>query len=180
MRETMCACYRLVLRPGLKAALILTALLVGRVQADAQEIVLLVRHAERADGGMPPAGMTSPADPDLSAEGKARAERLAAMLAEAGITRIIVTEFRRTLQTAEPTARRLKITPERVTAADATGLAARLGSYKDDVVLVVGHSNSVPATIAAMGGPKVVIDDTDYGNLFIYVPATKTLTTLRF
>ena len=124
--------------------------------------------------------MTGPADPDLSAEGRARADRLSALLADAGITKIIVTEFRRTVQTAEPLAKRLGVVPERLTAADAAGLATRLAASRDDIVLIVGHSNTVPAAIAALGGPKVTIEETDYSNLFLYIPATKVLTRLRY
>jgi broad specificity phosphatase PhoE len=148
--------------------------------ADAQRLVLLVRHAERADGGAPPKRMTGAADPELSAEGRARAERLAAILADAGITKIIVSEFRRTAQTAEPLAKRLGITSERVPSADTQGMTARLAASSDDVVLIVGHSNTVPAIVAALGGPKVTIAETDYGSVFVYVPATRTLSRLRY
>jgi len=150
------------------------------MEAEAQRLVLLVRHAERADGGTPPAGMQGPADPDLSAEGHARAGRLAAMLADAGITRIFVTEFRRTAQTAAPLATQLALAPDRIAAADIKAINARLAAAKDDVVLIVGHSNSIPSILAAAGGPKITIAESDYGNLFIFVPATKTLTTLRY
>jgi broad specificity phosphatase PhoE len=148
--------------------------------ADAQQLVLLVRHAERADGGMPPAGMSTPADPDLSAEGRARAERLADMLAQAGVTRIVVSEFRRTQQTAAPLAARLGLTPERASSKDTPGLAKQLSASKNGVVLVIGHNTTVPAVIAALGGPAVTIADTDYANLFVFVPATRSLTTLRY
>ena len=162
------------------AAIALGALTGGAMPADAQRLVYFVRHAERADGGAPPAGMTAPADPDLSAEGRARADRLASMLADAGITRVVVTEFRLTVQTAEPLLKRLGLSPERVTAADAAALASQLATYRDDVVLVVGHSNSVPNTIAAMGGPKVTVADNEYSSFFVYVPATRTLSRLRY
>jgi broad specificity phosphatase PhoE len=165
---------------GWEIVLSVTAILALPVDATAQKLVVFVRHAERADGGAPAAGMTAPADPDLSAEGKARADRLSAMLADAGISRIVVTEFRRTAQTADPLARRLGLTPDRVTAADTAGAAARLKTYVNDIVLVVGHSNGTPALIAAMGGPKVAIDDADYGNIFVYVPATQALLRLRY
>jgi phosphohistidine phosphatase SixA len=148
--------------------------------ADAQRLVLLVRHAERADGGVVPAGMTAPADPDLSAEGRVRADRLAEMLAQAGVTRIVVSEFRRTHQTAAPLAARLGLTPERSSSKDVPGLVTQLATYKDDVVLIIGHNTTVPAVIAGLGGPKVVIPDTDYANLFVFVPATRALTTLRY
>ena len=124
--------------------------LLAPASADAQRLVLLVRHAERADGGVPPAGMTAPADPDLSAEGRARAERLAGMLAEAGITKIVVTEFRRTQQTAAPLAARLGLTPERASSKDVPGLVKQLGTYTNDVVFVIGHNTTVPAVIAVV------------------------------
>ena len=159
-------------------ALLILGAMPSLVQA--QRLVFLVRHAERADGGAPPAGMTAPADPDLSAEGRARAERLAEMLAQAGITKIFVTEFQRTHQMAAPLAARLGLTPERSLSKDVPGLVKQLATYKDDVVLMIGHNTSVPAVIAELGGPKVAIPDTDYGNLFMFVPATRTLTRLRY
>jgi broad specificity phosphatase PhoE len=160
------------------AALLYLALV--PVPAEAQRLVLAVRHAERADGGVPPAGMAAPADPDLSAEGRARADRLAEMLAHAGITRIVVSEFRRTQQTAAPLAARLGLTPERASSRDVPGLLKQLTMHRDDVVLVIGHNTTVPAVIAGLGGPKVVIPDTDYANLFLFVPATRAFTTLRY
>jgi hypothetical protein len=47
-------------------------------------------------------------------------------------------------------------------------------------VLVIGHSNTLPIVIKALGGPDVTIPDREYDNLFIFVPATKTLTRVRF
>jgi broad specificity phosphatase PhoE len=158
------------------------AVTLASTDAEAQRLVLLVRHAERADGGAPPAtSMTAPADPDLSPEGRARAERLAVMLADAGVTEIVVTEFRRTQQTAAPLAAKLGLTPKTATAADVSGLAARLtASSRDELVLVVGHTSSVPALITALGGPKTTIAEADYGSLFVFAPATKALTRLRY
>ena len=98
------------------------------------------------------------------------------MLSQAGITKIFVSEFQRTHQMAAPLAARLSLTPERSLSKDVPGLVKQLATYKDDVVLVVGHNTSVPAVIAEFGGPKVAIPDTDYGNLFMFVPATRTLT----
>ncbi len=150
-------------------------LLVGApVDAEAQRLVLLVRHAERADGGVPSPKMQGPADPDLSAEGRARADRLAALLGEARITRIFVTEFRRTAQTAEPLAKRLSLSSERIPSADVKSLTVRLAAAPDDIVLIVGHSNTLPQIVTALGGPPLKIAESDYGNLFLLVPATRT------
>ncbi len=169
-----------VIRSAWLLLLALACVLAVPMEAEAQRLVLLVRHAERADGGTPPAGMQGPADPDLSAEGHARAARLAAMLADAGITRIFVTEFRRTAQTAAPLAKHLALAPDRIAAADIKTLNARLAAAKDDVVLIVGHSNSIPSILAAAGGPKITIAESDYGNLVMFGPATKTLTKVRY
>jgi phosphohistidine phosphatase SixA len=136
----------------------------------AQSAVFLVRHAERADAGAGASSATSGmmgADPDLSEAGRARAEKLAAMLKDARITAIYVTEYRRTRQTAEPLARQLGIDVTVVPSRDSKTLIEKVKSASGHV-LVVGHSNTVPATIAALGvEDSVTIGENDYDNLFI-------------
>jgi broad specificity phosphatase PhoE len=136
------------------------------VVPSAAQSVILVRHAERADmaaGGAP----TMAADPNLSREGLARAERLAAMLRSAEIRAIFVTQFRRTQQTAAPLAAALGLTPVVIQADDQAALVAQLRAVKGHA-LVVGHSNTVPAVTAALSGtPAVPIADDDFGNLWI-------------
>lgn len=148
--------------------------------ATAQGVVFFVRHAERADsGGM--AATTMATDPDLSAAGKNRAESLAAMLRDAGIKAIYTTEYKRTQQTAAPLARQLGIQPTVVPARDMKALIEKLKAG-DANVLVVGHSNTVGETIAAMGVTEPVkLGDTDYDNLFIVTRGDKpTLLRLHF
>ena len=130
----------------------------------AQSTVFVVRHAERADAGMTAA---AGADPDLSDVGRARAESLAAMLKDARITHIFVTEFKRTRQTAEPLATRLELEPTVVTSKSTPGVAERVKSAKGNV-LVVGHSNTVPEILEALGVEEaVVLTDTEFDNLFV-------------
>ena len=62
-------------------------------------------HVEDADG---------PADPDLSAVGRAQAERTADFLAGSGVDHIVASPMRRAAQTAAPLAARLGLTPETV------------------------------------------------------------------
>lgn len=142
----------------------------------AQRMVILTRHAERADG----AATMGSSDPLLSAPGQARAEKIAAMLVDANIAAIFTTEYRRTKDTAGPLASAIKVTPEVVVAAKLSALIDRIQSHADDTVFVVGHSNTVPMVIKALGGPDVTIADDEYDNLFFYVPATKTLTRIRY
>ena len=83
-------------------------------------------------------------------------------------------------QRAAPLAARLKLTPEVVAASKAADIIAKIQAHADDIVFVVGHSNTVPAIIKALGGPELTIGDNEYDNLFIYVPATKALTRIRY
>jgi broad specificity phosphatase PhoE len=130
-------------------------------------LVIVVRHAEKA---------TEPKDdPPLTAAGQERAKALAATLAESGVTTILTTQWRRTKETAQPLATALGLTPEVVATDSAKGVevhadevAQAVGRHPGGVILIVGHSNTVPAIIAALGGPKVEpLADTAYDNLFL-------------
>jgi phosphohistidine phosphatase SixA len=127
--------------------------------------IFLVRHAERADAGSTPA-----TDPSLSDIGRARATSLATLLKDAGITAIIVTEFKRTGETAAPLAQALAITPTVIASKDLAGLISKLKTIAGNV-LVVGHSNTLPAVLQGLGLTSPVIGDEDFDNLFILTPA---------
>ncbi|HEX9773763.1 MAG TPA: phosphoglycerate mutase family protein [Steroidobacteraceae bacterium] len=159
------------------AAGAMTAVVPAAVSA--QQLVYLVRHAERADGGSMSAAAET--DPLLSEVGKAAADRLAAMLAESGITAIFATEYRRTQDTGRPLASRLGLTVQTNPARDIAGLVARLrADHANGIVLVIGHSNSVPGVIKALGGPELTMADDEYGTLFVFVSATGALSRIRF
>lgn len=141
-------------------------LLLFCASAASAQTVFLVRHAERADAGMAAASMSG-ADPDLSGAGMARAEALAATLKDAGIRAIFTTEYKRTQQTAMPLARQLGIPPTVVTSKDPEGLVRRLKSAAGNV-LVVGHSNTVPEILKALGvHDRITIEETAFDNLFV-------------
>lgn len=142
------------------------------VSLSSQGTVFVVRHAERADSGTMK-GTTMAADPDLSDAGRARAQSLAAMLKDAGIKAIYTTEYKRTRQTAEPVARALGLEATVVPARDMKSLIEKLKGAGAPA-LVVGHSNTVGETIAALGVTETVaIDDADYDNLFIVTPGAR-------
>jgi broad specificity phosphatase PhoE len=164
------------------AAVTSLALLMAPAVVEAQKLVIVVRHAERADGGAGTAPMTgAPADPLLSAAGEARAGKLATMLEASGITAIFATEFRRTQDTAKPLAGKLGLTTQIVKAADTAALLDRLKTaHANDIVLVVGHSNTMPGIISGLTGARVTIADSQYDDLFVLVPATRTITRLRY
>jgi broad specificity phosphatase PhoE len=160
----------------MKRTLAFLALLLLPAVALAQPVVFVVRHAERADAGM--AAATK--DPDLSEIGRARAQSLAALLKDARVTGIYVSEFKRTRQTAEPLAALNKIEPVVLGEKDLAQLAARLKAGGN--VLIVGHSNTVPAILKALGVTEpVTIGDAEFDNLFVVTGgAAPSLVRLRY
>lgn len=147
-----------LLRPILLSAGLLVSGLVW-----AQPTVILVRHGEKLD---------SSRDPVLSAAGEARAQRLAQMLAASGIRAIYTTEYRRTVMLAAPLAKQMAIPSVVVPGAEQDALLKRIAAHKsNETVLVVGHSNTVPALLKALGHPEEVkIDESEFDNLFVLVP----------
>jgi len=150
--------------------------------AAAQQTVIFVRHAERADGGAGAPSMDgAPADPSLSTAGDARAAKLATTLADAGIKGIYTSEFKRTKETAAPLASKLGLQVEVVPSKDYAALAAKVRTgHARDTVLVIGHSNTIPDAIKVFGGPDMKIADDDYTGIYILTPATGTLTVIRY
>jgi broad specificity phosphatase PhoE len=154
--------------------LVLGAMVLAARPASAQQVVFVVRHAERADGGAPASAAPSAPgmmanDPPLSAAGEQRAAKLASTLASAGIRHIFTTEYRRTKQTAAPFAEALKITPTVAPARDSDALIAQVLAAQGGV-LIVGHSNTVPELLKKLGvADAVTIGDNDYDNLFIVI-----------
>jgi len=151
--------------------------------SSAQQTVIVIRHAERADGGAGAnAGMTDkPADPPLSAVGEARAAKLAAMLAETGVNAIFTTEFKRTQDTAKPLAAKLGLKSVTVSAKDTEGLIARIQKdHAKDVVLIVGHSNTVPDIVKAFTGKVIIMKDEEYDAMFVLTPIAASMALIRW
>lgn len=149
----------------LRPLVLLAALcMAGPLAAQQKTTVILVRHAEKAaEGG---------SDPALSEAGRARALALAAELADDSVDAILVTPYVRTGQTAAPIAAALRATPHTIPvqgggAAHLAAVREAIAQHAGQTVLVVGHSNTVPALVAALGGPQgIVIEEAEYGNLF--------------
>ena len=134
--------------------------------------VFLVRHAEKAD--------VPGSDPPLSERGRARAEALARLLQSAGVKAVFTSQFQRTQLTAEPLAKRLGVSsavvplavktsnPREVTEESIRELTKRVEAHAGGAVLIVGHSNSVPDVIRALGGDAVPkIDESSFDDLFV-------------
>ena len=159
--------------PGLTAvaAALLGAAVLFPAEALAQKAVFVVRHAEKESEANE---KTVP----LSKAGAEHAARLAALLKNAGVTAIYATDTVRARQTGEPLAGMLKLTIKTYDTRDPKGtmtaqplLDLLKANEKDGVVLVVGHSNTVPDVVTALGARETVkIGTDDYGEVFLVVP----------
>lgn len=153
--------------PVIRAAVLTLVCLVRAPLVDAQQAVILVRHAEKADQSK---------DPSLSEAGRTRARALAALLVRSGVTAIYATQYQRTVQTAQPLADALRLDVQTVPADDGATLVEFLKArHPTGVVVVVGHSNTVPTILRLLGHPQdEVMADDDFGNVFVVVPKAGT------
>lgn len=149
----------------MRRTFILAAFLLGTASASllsAQaSTIIFVRHGEK---------MAETGDPDLSPAGQARAEALKAALANFRLEGVFATEYKRTQQTAAPSAAAAHLTPVIIPARG--GAKATADSIRKmaagSAALVVGHSNTVGLIIEALGGPKLDdLCDQEYATIFV-------------
>jgi broad specificity phosphatase PhoE len=138
--------------------------------AEGRTVVYVVRHAEKAEEPR--------RNPGLTPAGEERATALAAALANARLTGIITTRFTRTRATAAPVVAASGVEPITIRYQpgdfDAHGeaVAATIRQrFRGGVVLVVGHSDTVPIIVRALGGPVLqrLCEPTEYASLFTVV-----------
>ena len=173
-------------RRRIQIIVIYTAIAVGLAwffESQATTTMIFVRHAEKA---------LMPVDnPGLSAAGKTRAEELARQLVDAdvvaGIDAIYATDTRRTVETAQPIADALGLEIQTYANRedDEPVVDAMVNAHKGKIILVVGHSDTLPKMIAALGASKKVppIAEFEYDNIYVisipWFGKTKTIR-LRF
>ena len=128
---------------------------------DTTTTFILVRHAETTGTG---------SNPNLSVDGQARATRLSQMLDKVNLNAVYSSNYKRTMQTAQPTAtaKTLPITTYDPTDPDGLSFQA-LHSYPLGAVLIVGHSNTIPELLNLLVGSNSFPDigENEYDNLFI-------------
>lgn len=145
----------------------------------ATTVVLLVRHAEKAPA---PAN-----DPVLDSIGTRRAEMLLDVVRDAKVTSVYTTPYARTRLTAQPVTASLGLVPNVVevkggTPAHVRAVADRvMAEQRGRTSLVVGHSNTIPLIVRALGGVAPdQLEDHEYDNLFIVtISASGEVTTVR-
>lgn len=130
--------------------------------AASAQYVVLARHAEKADASR---------DPVLSADGILRAQALATTFGAEGPDLVLVSPLQRTGLTAQPTVAAF-VVPVRQLGLDA-GVDAHVAAVvaeiatqpQDAVVLVVGHSNTIPLIARALGVEAADMPECEYDRL---------------
>jgi 2,3-bisphosphoglycerate-dependent phosphoglycerate mutase len=156
-------------RRRIQIIVIYTAIAVGLAwffESQATTTVIFVRHAEKAEEPRD--------DPGLSAAGKKRVAELTRQLKDAdviaGIDAVYSTPYRRSEETARPIAEALGLPIHNYDGADTEAIMERIvREHKGQIVLVVGHSNTLPALMGNMGASKRVppIAENEYDNIYI-------------
>src|SRR5438034_10844039 len=141
-----------------RLAFIVSISLLLATAADAAPVIFIVRHAEKAT--------TGGNNPGLSLAGQKRADALAHILKDSQITSVFVTEFKRTQETAAPTARAGHVSPTVIPANDIGALVEKLRALNGNT-LVVGHGNTIPDLLKALGiVTPISIPEDDYPEIF--------------
>ena len=102
-------------------------------KAPATKTIYIVRHAEKKLEGN---------DPELAVVGEVRAKKLAQILADQEIKHIFSTDYKRTRNTAQPTADAAQIAIQTYDPRNQAELVEQIKSLEGNI-LVVGHSNTV-------------------------------------
>jgi len=123
--------------------------------------VFVVRHAEKA--------ADDPRDPTLTEAGQGRAQELARVLADAGVTTFLATEFKRTQMTVLPLASAANSQVTVIGAGNMDSLVTRLTALPPGSrALVASHSNLVHLIVKRLTGATVKpLEDTDYDRLYV-------------
>lgn len=158
-------------RRRIQIIIVYTAIAIGLAwffESQATTTVIFVRHAEKADA--------ADGDPGLSPAGRARAAELRRQLVEAdvvaGVDVIYSTPYRRTMETARPLAEALDIPIRRYNPEPEQYeevLEGIVREHKGKIILIVGHSDTIPRLIAELGTSKKVppIAEDEYDNIYI-------------
>jgi 2,3-bisphosphoglycerate-dependent phosphoglycerate mutase len=147
--------------------IVLAFLFVGQQSLQAQKAIKIwvVRHAEK-DTSDP-----KEKDPDLSVEGKQRAEALLKYLKGEKLDSIFSTNYKRTKLTGYPLADQIGLTIKTYDPAEQKTLAKELlVNAKGKKMLIIGHSNTIQELLLAFGvaaKPVKDLTDDDYDYIFL-------------
>lgn len=138
----------------------------GQAQSKTTTIILL-RHAEKEV--VTNGDKMMQADPPLSAEGKQRAENLVVALKDYLPVAIYSSNYERTRATVKPLAARHGVEIQFYDPRNQQSFADLLRSLAGQTIVVVGHSNTIPALVNLLTGEQAYenLDETVYNKIFV-------------
>jgi broad specificity phosphatase PhoE len=136
----------------------------GRPQ-QGSTVVLIVRHAEKASDAE---------DSPLTEAGVQRAQALAGVAADAGVSAIYTTQFKRNRDTARPLAERTGVAVKEVPVdlQNPGDYGEKLAGdiiekHRGETVAVIGHGNTIASIVEGLTGRAQQLGDIQYGDLLI-------------
>jgi phosphohistidine phosphatase SixA len=159
------------MRSRLIASLLLAGALLSPILAQAADptIVFVTRHGEKASAGK---------DPELTAQGQARARTIATILRKAGIRNVFSTATMRTQQTAQPSAAQAGLQVQTYDSSKPMDVIEKIKTL-GGTTLLVGHSNTVPDLVKKLGGSALDMTDEEFDRLYqVIIAPDGSVTTL--
>ena len=141
-----------------------------------ETVIYIVRHGEKDTAN------AANNNPDLSAEGKERAEALNEFLKKEKIAAVFSTGYKRTMQTASPVAQRNGIPVKTYDHRDSKAVAETVkAEFANQKILITGHSNTILDLVKAFGPtpPFDKLNDDDYDLIFTVTIDKNGKSTLR-
>lgn len=151
----------------------LAALALPLLAQDVPATVFLVRHAERSGPALQ--------DP-ITEAGHVRAELLARMFGEAGISKVVASEYLRTQETAAPLAKRIGVATTIVKAGDLKALTQTFAAIPaGSAAVAVRHSGEIENLLDHLGSAQKIakIEETEYDRMLILTLQNGKLLALR-
>jgi 2,3-bisphosphoglycerate-dependent phosphoglycerate mutase len=129
-----------------------------------KKTIILVRHAEKDLSSA-----ANPNDPELSADGRERATRLARRIRGYHVGAVYSSNYRRTRETADPTAKRRKTEVKIYDPAKPQDLIKELMNAPTKRFLIVGHSNTIPPLANLLVKKELFknLEESEFGTIWV-------------
>lgn len=134
---------------------------VAQQPAGEASTIIIMRHAEKESGSDP--------DPRLSVAGKLRAGRLAELLKDVAVTKLMATPYKRTQQTLADLAAAKGLPIESYDPAALPALAQTLQESKGQTVVIAGHANTAPDLVNLLLAEKkyAQLNESEFGKIWV-------------
>lgn len=144
--------------------IIIAILFSGNLLFAQKKTIVLVRHAEKNVSET-----ADRTDPELTPAGRDRAERLVKKVGKYKPGAIYSTNFKRTLTTVEPLARKRKLEVQLYDASKQNEIVEQMLKSKTKRFVIAGHSNTIPLLANLLIKKELFkpLDDSEYETIWL-------------